>query len=763
MRIPVSWLNEFLRRPLTAREINDLLGEAGITVTGADNPGVLSPKVLVGRVEGEPPDAGGLIQVALPGREPVGLPGADVPAAGALVAVALPGARLFAAPGTVAGGLRRLRLSGRQGRGVGVLCSEAELGLGPAAEVLLLPEGAPPGVPVSAVLPTEQAEELLSLRIPETLPHCRGLWGLALEIDHRLTGAGELPNSATRQPGSGGGGRGAEALRLQVTAPDVTVGAALLDGLRPDALPEPDWRRAELAGLAAAPGVLDRALLIAGYEYGVRLAAYWLPAQRPVTVSVGPGAAQTPPTAAGELDGLTVRLTAVPVARPAAGARLLVLAATATDLAPGGERCSRAVARVARLLAAEAPEAAGVGSGPESPRRTVGVDLDRLRRVTGTALDAAQCAALLETIDGRGAAAEPGLLLVSVPPSRPDLRGEQELVAELVRLLGFRAVPASLPTDPVTPGDDRRGRQREVIRRTLTARQCREAMTPLVVEAGAAPDTLGQGHWLDPAVALADREGSPPRFLRRSLVPGLARADAVHGDAAGLETLFELGTVVLPGGGPLAEPVERTALALLAPVPPGPDGPDGLWPRGWEVELGRLLGTCRAVVRALQLGPLRAVPVSDPTFHPGTAALLLVGQAEAGRLGALRHCPSGLPARAGQALLAAELDLDLLLSLPERPSAAQTPPRFPEMQRDLSLPVPDGLAVADLLTALQQVGPPLRTAELADVYRDPGTGGRVLTVRLTFGSPMRTLGRDETAQAVEQVRVAARRAGALPR
>lgn len=43
MRIPLSWLTAFLGRELSARTVDDLLGEAGVTVTAVEPLGLLHP------------------------------------------------------------------------------------------------------------------------------------------------------------------------------------------------------------------------------------------------------------------------------------------------------------------------------------------------------------------------------------------------------------------------------------------------------------------------------------------------------------------------------------------------------------------------------------------------------------------------------------------------------------------------------------------------------------------------------------------------
>ena len=73
MRVPVSWLNAFLDRGLTARQLDDLLGDAGLYVWSVERPGVLNAAVVAGRGESAPDDSGTLT-VALPTAERVHVP-----------------------------------------------------------------------------------------------------------------------------------------------------------------------------------------------------------------------------------------------------------------------------------------------------------------------------------------------------------------------------------------------------------------------------------------------------------------------------------------------------------------------------------------------------------------------------------------------------------------------------------------------------------------------------------------------------------------
>lgn len=148
----------------------------------------------------DPDGTGRQLTVAVPEPQVVELPGtlARRPAPGDVVAVALAGARLLAPVGAAAPdvlhGVRKVAAA-RRGAPGGRLCGRAELGLdGGDDEPCPLPADAALGEPVHPLLPDGRREEILHVKVPAELGHCRGLWGLAVEISAR---AGfDLPEGA---------------------------------------------------------------------------------------------------------------------------------------------------------------------------------------------------------------------------------------------------------------------------------------------------------------------------------------------------------------------------------------------------------------------------------------------------------------------------------------------------------------------------------------------------------------------------------------
>src|ERR1051326_2850505 len=122
MRVPLSWLGEFVSGIGAPGALAERLTMAGLAVAAIEEVGRLQPAIRVGRLIGlEPhPAADGLflcqVDVGGAGRAVV-VSGAPGLAVGQLVPIALPGARLADGKETAAIGIRGIESAG-------VLCSE---------------------------------------------------------------------------------------------------------------------------------------------------------------------------------------------------------------------------------------------------------------------------------------------------------------------------------------------------------------------------------------------------------------------------------------------------------------------------------------------------------------------------------------------------------------------------------------------------------------------------------------------------------------
>ena len=255
MRVPVSWLREYVAVDVPTRELARLLLTASCEVDRIEVRGVVDVdgnlgNFRVGRVleAAKHPNADRLqlCQVDVGEGEPRQIVcGAWNFGAGATVAVALPGAVL---PGGQK--LERAKL-----RGVvsdGMILSERELELSDDhAGILVLPEPTEPGTPLADVLPL--TDEVLEVETGHNRPDLLGVYGIAREV------AALLDTELAEPPGRDPEPAGDEPVDVRVEDPegcpryigrlfrDVRIGAS------------PPWLKARLtaAGMRPISNVVD--------------------------------------------------------------------------------------------------------------------------------------------------------------------------------------------------------------------------------------------------------------------------------------------------------------------------------------------------------------------------------------------------------------------------------------------------------------------------------------------------------------------------
>jgi len=268
MLLPLSWLAEKIELQGSPEEICDLLTGGGIEAELAadERPAWDGVVTAVLRSVGPHPDADKLTVTApFDGQvERSVVCGASNHKTGDIVALATPGTVLP----------NGLKIKKSKLRGVpseGMLCSEAELGLSPEAEgILILPAGTPPGLPLAQVV--EAGDVVLEISPTANRGDCLSVLGVARELaavtGWQLRGreddAGEsaktlvmaLPAPGQRS-GQVGSGKNAVNVELQAGSGCPRYSCAVMEGLQIG--PSPRWMqdRLEASGVRAINNVVD--------------------------------------------------------------------------------------------------------------------------------------------------------------------------------------------------------------------------------------------------------------------------------------------------------------------------------------------------------------------------------------------------------------------------------------------------------------------------------------------------------------------------
>jgi phenylalanyl-tRNA synthetase beta chain len=386
-------------------------------------------------------------------------------------------------------------------------------------------------------------------------------------------------------------------------------------------------------------------------------------------------------------------------------------------------------------------------------RKPVSLRVARAAKVIGMPLDEAQCTDALTRL-GLPVSAAAGVLTVTPPPYRFDLTLEEDLIEEVVRIIGYSQLPTTPPLAPISArlGAEAR-RSRFGVRRLLASLGYQETINFSFVEESWEQDLAGNA---DP-IRLLNPIASQMSVMRSSLVGSLLQALKFNLDRkAERVRVFEVGRVFMRDAS--VATTDTTVRGIHQPMRVAGlayGEPDGLqWGRkGGATDFFDVKGDVQAL-----LSPMQAEfkPAEHPAMHPGRCAGVWMDGRQVGVVGEL-HPRWRQRWELTHAPVVFELDLDA--ALVRQVPAFQPVPKFQPAERDIAVIVADTVSHGAVMDAVRaaDTGGLLRDALLFDVYKPKqasaglGADEKSLAVRLTLGSAEATLTDEQIDQAVKAV------------
>lgn len=764
MNISLNWLRDYVEWTGTNDELVDLLTSTGLEVASVTTRGADFPKVVIARIleSTQHPNADRLSVTKV--DDGSGIPrqivcGAKNYKVGDIVPCALPGAVL---PGDFKIKVGKLR--GVESEGM--LCSAKELRLAEDSDgLLILPQDAPIGQPVSVLFPADTILEV------EVTPN-RGDWlshvGIAREIAAFTKKAvtfvrPEAP--ATREA--------ADVARIDDAAcsfyslrkiSNVKVG------------PSPQWlsQRLEAVGLRSINNIVDvtnyvmlemgqplhafdaakvsGGIVVRSANAGEKFLAldgreYTL-APGQLVIADGTRALALGGVMGGEGSG--VAATTTDILLEAAIFQTSSIRKTARDLTlhsdssyrfergvdPQGvlAAAARATQLILEIAGGEAGDTVVAGALPAA-NAPVRLSHRRCSKLLGIALTADEI---------RGALQGLGLTLVSedadsstwnIPSHRLDLPREVDLIEEVARVVGIGRIKGRIAASPATPGAaDANYDDNMALRNKLVALGLSEARTSTLIK-------LPEGE----ALRLRNPLGEDQAALRTSLIPGLLGAvERNIRQGAKRIGLFEIGQTF--------HPQAREERAFVAIVLTGRGNEEN-----WRGEKARVLDwhDAKGVVETIAGTPIEWVKGEAVAPFALSARILADGE-DVGFMGQL----SPTAARdldTKNPVLAIEIDLGVLRAKGVGKSFSGIS-KFPSVARDMAIVAPLAMTYGEIEKELLGAGDAL-LAEVTpfDVFADP-SGGKLpadkksLAISLTFRASDRTLTGEEVQKAFDRLK-----------
>jgi phenylalanyl-tRNA synthetase beta chain len=376
------------------------------------------------------------------------------------------------------------------------------------------------------------------------------------------------------------------------------------------------------------------------------------------------------------------------------------------------------------------------GQADPAPRR-VTMRLSRCAQLLGRDVSPQRATDLLSALQLSPQQQGADELVCTVPTFRRDIEREIDLIEEIARLDGYDRIAVEPRLSLVVRPPQATVSAMRELRRVLVSHGYHETVTfSFVRPEHGKPFLTREGVMIDDA----RRKAEP--MLRPSLLPSLLACRKTNQDAGNRNVrLFETAATYQREGDAI---VESRRVAMLADaVSPGRDDV--------QQALRDLRGGIEELVEHLHG---RAVTI-EPGRAEGFAGAGLVHCNECimGVLGAID--PAVVKAFDLQTpVVAAELDLDALIASYPPPRRVSELPRYPGIERDLSIVIDESAPWQRVATTVADVKPELlESVAFVGTYRGKPIekGRKSVTLRMLFRDPQRTLRHEEVDPQVQRV------------
>ncbi len=331
---------------------------------------------------------------------------------------------------------------------------------------------------------------------------------------------------------------------------------------------------------------------------------------------------------------------------------------------------------------------------------------------------------------------------LTIPSYRQDLRIEADIAEEIIRILGYDRLVATLPTMPATMGElDQRQQLRRRLRNTLTNLGYQEAITYTLISEALCEDAIMP---LDEPIRLAAAMSEERSIIRSSILPSLLGSISYNQKRSMKDiALFELSNVYGQG-----QMEERLAIATSG----------SLQKNRWQkLDIKADFYAMKGLLETILAGcgftgkriSIKENTQSITAFHPYRSACLYLGKELFAVFGVI-HPMMAKRYETSDDVVMAEINLEVLLH--NQPSKIKYTPlsKYPSVNQDLAFVVSQNIKVGDIVSCIEKNGKLdkehiIQNIEVFDVYQGEHVEANHQSIALsvTFGSSTHTLSEKE--------------------
>jgi len=777
MLVSYNWLKEYLDKLPEPKDLAEALTMSGTEVEGIERSGAALTNVVTARVlscEKHPnADKLQLCSVETDTEKYQIVCGARNMKPGDKVVLALAGAQL---PGGIK--IKRSKIRGVESQGM--MCSEVELGIKDTSNgIMILSEDTPLGKDVTKLLGLD--DTLMEVSITPNRADLLSIRGLAREIS--AVTAEPIKTKTFSVEESGATVADIVTVSIETEAPCKRYTARVIEGVKVGPSPDAIQRRLESHGIRAINNVVDVTNLVllelgqplhafdldkvAGRSIDVRFAAEGEtietidgkqrkldPSMLVIADSAGPVAlAGVMGGKSSEVVDSTVNiLLESALFEPSTVRRTSKKVGLSSDSSYRFERgvdmegVRAALDMAASLILELAGGRAAAGVMDLYPDELAATRIDfrkkRAEEVIGITLADNEVKEIFDRLGIVTQESSEGVLCVTPPSYRLDLKTETDLIEEVARIFGYNNIPTTLPMARLMPG--RVGRL-FTLRNRVKELLVNNGFYEVINYSFVSPELFAStGPESKKGVTILNPLSEDQAVMRDNLLPSLL--DNLEKNLAKKNEqvrIFEFAPVYLPGE---KLPVEKWRASGLMY--------GSRWDESWNTSKETLdffdvKGVVERIFEGLTLGGFEVKRGAGVLFHPGKCAELLINGNSVGILG---EAHPDVVARYGlkKAPFLFDLDIDAVAERVGGGIKYSPLPKFPESTRDIAFVVDEAVSYGEIISSIEELDTKLiERVELFDVYCGGNIppGKKSIALRVVYRSMERTL----TAQEVEQM------------
>ncbi|HYF32014.1 MAG TPA: phenylalanine--tRNA ligase subunit beta [Chitinophagaceae bacterium] len=807
MRVPLSWLKDFVDIDMSVNELADRLTFSGIEVSDIESIGIYNPNVICGKIVSKKllKNRNDVFHLVIETGEAKSIQTVSNAqellqvTEGQHIAIALPGAVLFESEGYNTKTIEENILYNQACQCT--ICSVKELGIGrDAFKLFLLPEAIMPGSAVRPHFQPQQewfADEVLTIEILANIARCQSMWGVAKEVSAITRKPARLSEVDTAPPA-----QAADKLSVDNKVPELVkyFSLAAIRNVTIAEAPDIIKYRLALSGVKSINNLID----IGNYvmlETGQPVHVYdadKLPTQT-FTVKLSNGGEQFVPLGSAEVktaitlpkdiitinagndiigiggvigsDGSAVSNQTKNIVLEAANFDLITIRKSQNKLKLYTEASARfsrgvsynaapkGVARFIELLRASSPgftitEAARYDAVSQLGPSVIPFSPNDLNKSLGTDFSAAEIRELLAYADIHTNDIDPsnnGLAAI-VPLSRQDITIEYDLYEEVARLIGYDRMPTTMPVAPIPLHPANHSlRLREAIRDAMVLSGLNEIISYTMTTPEAEAKlyySADKRNEEERFVALMNPVSSDKTVMRRTLTPELLNVISYNRKYTDTCQFFEIGNVFRPEE-PGADPKLPGEPLYLSIGITGNERPENFYdkkPR--PLDFFDLKSKVEFLFDHLKI---QGVSIENHEeghrlFQPGLCGVISKNGQVFGYMGKVHPFVSGKFELADSDIYCAEIRLDKVMENAVRFFEFEELEKFPSIKVDISLLVDKDVIAHAIVSAIRDLNNErVKHIEIVDLYAGPGIaeGKKSISLRLTLYDSSKTLSQSE--------------------